>query len=144
MPRRKFTPPERAFIIQRAGRYCEYCRTPLDYAPESFEIEHIIPLALGGTHEMDNLALSCGGCNLRKSMHITALDPETGVDCLLFHPRTQLWDTHFQWNRDGSEIQGITPTGRATLLLLGLNRPGLINLRQALATFGVHPPLDLN
>lgn len=40
------------------------------------------------------------------------------------------------------EIIGITAAGRATVVRLRLNRPGLVNLRAALRHFGVHPPED--
>ena len=75
MRRRKFTATERAFIIERAGGCCEYCRSPLDFSPESFEMEHILPLSKGGTNELENLALSCGGCNGRKNDKTTGVDP---------------------------------------------------------------------
>jgi 5-methylcytosine-specific restriction endonuclease McrA len=80
MPRRKFSSAERAFIIRRAYGCCEYCRTPLDFSPESFDVEHIIPLPKGGTNELENLALSCGGCNGRKRDRVTATDPKTKVN----------------------------------------------------------------
>lgn len=139
MSRRRFTPAERAFIIERARRYCEYCRTPLDFSPESFEIEHIIPISRDGSNEMENLALACGGCNIRKSHFIQAVDPVTNDPVNLFNPRTDVWEDHFQWSLDFSLVEGLTPVGRATMLLLGLNRKGLVNLRLALAMYGVHP-----
>jgi hypothetical protein len=38
-----------------------------------------------------------------------------------------------------SIVEGITPTGRATVELLKLNRKGVVNLRKALFAYGVHP-----
>jgi 5-methylcytosine-specific restriction endonuclease McrA len=61
--RRKFTAYEQAFIIQRANRCCEYCKFLLDYSHDAFHIEHILPLILGGTYDLENLALACDGCN---------------------------------------------------------------------------------
>jgi len=37
-------------------------------------------------------------------------------------------------------IIGLTPTGRATVEVLKLNREGLVNLRQVLYAAGKHPP----
>jgi len=37
-------------------------------------------------------------------------------------------------------IIGVTPTGRATVAALRLNRPGLVNMRQVLYGIGKHPP----
>lgn len=36
---------------------------------------------------------------------------------------------------------GLTPTGRATVEALRLNRPGLITVRRALYAAGEHPPV---
>ena len=38
------------------------------------------------------------------------------------------------------QVIGRTATGRATVAALHLNRPELLNLRQALRAIGVHPP----
>ena len=39
-----------------------------------------------------------------------------------------------------SEVIGITPIGRATIVKLKLNRSGVKNLRVALKKLGLHPP----
>lgn len=88
---------------------------------------------------MENLALACGGCNIRKSNFTEAVDPMTNDLINLFNPRTDVWEDHFIWSQDFSQAEGITPVGRATIHLLGLNRKGLVNLRLALAMYGVHP-----
>jgi hypothetical protein len=59
----------------------------------------------------------------------------------LFHPRNQPWSDHFSWNDDFTIIIGITPTGRATVETLSLNREGLVNLRRILYQAGEHPPV---
>ena len=41
---------------------------------------------------------------------------------------------------DYTIIIGLTPTGRATVEALQMNRRGLVNLRQALFALGKHPP----
>ncbi len=68
---------------------------------------------------MDNLALSCTLCNLRKGSDLTSLDPETGDIVSLFNPRTQRWSSHFEM--DGVRIVGTTPEGRTTVEFLRLN-----------------------
>ncbi len=47
---------------------------------------------------------------------------------------------HFAWSADFSLIIGLTPTGRATVEALQLNREGVVNLRRALYALGEHPP----
>ena len=45
-----------------------------------------------------------------------------------------------EWHEESTEILGISPLGRATVLRLHLNRIGLINLRRVLWQAGLHPP----
>lgn len=58
----------------------------------------------------------------------------------LYNPRTDIWAEHFKWDDDFIEILGISPTGRATITRLDLNRLGLLNLRRLLVQAGFHPP----
>jgi hypothetical protein len=53
----------RQLVIDRACGYCEYCRSSGDFALESMEFEHIVPVSQGGTTVAENLALACHGCN---------------------------------------------------------------------------------
>lgn len=140
LKRRKFSQSERDFIAQRASGRCEYCQTPFDFSPESFQVEHVMPLAKGGTNELENLAFSCGGCNGRKRSKTHGTDPFDHTQVSLFHPRLDSWQEHFEWQDGGIIIAGKTAVGRATIAVLDLNRSGLVNLRKALSLFGVHPP----
>ncbi len=128
------------FVAQRAQWCCEYCLTRADHSSDPFAIEHLIPRVLGGTDEPDNLAFSCLGCNNFKFTAIEALDAVSGLVVALFNPRSSIWDEHFLWTENYSNVEGITPMGRATVQRLRLNRPGLTNLRIALAVAGKHPP----
>ncbi len=47
------------------GWKCAYCRKPLDLG--SVEIEHVIPIARGGTGWGSNLVPACRTCNTRKN-----------------------------------------------------------------------------
>jgi hypothetical protein len=142
MKRRKFSPVERQFVIERAGGMCEYCRSLLDYSPESFDIEHIIPLVKGGGNDLDNLALACGGCNGRKRDYTGAVDISSGKFVAFFHPRTERWEDHFVWNETLEFVTGTSLTGKVTIEALKLNRLGLVNLRKALKSVGVHPAME--
>ena len=123
----------------RANGLCEYCKSPVLYAVQSFECEHIIPVSLDGTTTMDNLAFACGGCNRHKSIRIIGIDPDSGQPAPLFHPRQQLWLDHFIWNETFTHVIGTTAIGRATINTLQINRPGVVNLRHILLTVGEHP-----
>ena len=140
MPKPRVTARQRAAVIARACACCEYCRAQEQYAPDSFSVEHIIPVTKGGTNALTNLAYSCQGCNGRKYVSIEAIDPATGMIVPLYHPRQYRWDDYFAWPPDCSLIIGLTPTGRATLEKLQLNRVGLVNLRRVLYRFAAHPP----
>lgn len=133
----------RQAVTERARGCCEYCRSQEAYATERFSIEHIHPQALGGLTVEENLALACQGCNGHKSAATKAADPQTSEMTTLFHPRQQIWEEHFAWSEDGLRISGLTPTGRATIVRLQMNRPSLVNLRRALLAIKVHPPRDL-
>lgn len=127
-------------VRDRAFACCEYCRSQARFAPDPFSVEHILPKSRGGATELANLALSCQGCNSRKYTAGEAIDPVTGDLVPLFHPRLQTWAEHFAWNDDYTVVLGVTPTGRATVEKLMLNRSGLVNLRRILAAAGAHPP----
>jgi len=91
---------------------------------------------------LDNLALACQGCNNHKYTKTEGYDPVTGDMVPLYHPRRQRWRDHFAWNEDFTLIIGLTPTGRATVETLWLNREGLVNLRRILYALGEHPPVE--
>lgn len=129
----------RRYVAERARGCCEYCRSQERFAPTSFSVEHITPRQSGGTSIESNLAFSCQECNNRKYTRSTALDPINQENVPLFHPRQHHWEEHFTWSDDFARIVGITPTGRATVEALQLNRAGLVNLRLVLRTAGYHP-----
>jgi hypothetical protein len=72
----------------------------------------------------------------------SGLDPRSGERVALYNPRQQRWSEHFAWSADYTLILGLTPTGRATVETLHLNRVGLVNLRRVLFAVGEHPPPD--
>jgi hypothetical protein len=127
-------------VRERAKHCCEYCFAQERYSADRCSIEHIIPISKEGDDDDQNLALSCQRCNNFKYNLTHSIDPATGKSVLLYNPRQEDWHTHFRWNDDFTEIIGNTPTGRATVKKLQLNRIGLINLRSLLIPFGLHPP----
>jgi hypothetical protein len=132
----------RQMVVARAGGCCEYCRSPESFATHSFALEHIVPRGRGGGDASENLAFSCQGCNNHKYTKVDARDPASGMVVPLFHPRRMRWRDHFAWNDDATVMIGLTPTGRATVETLHLNRPSVVNLRRVLYQIGEHPPTD--
>lgn len=105
------------------------------------EIEHIIPLAKGGTDDESNLWLACPLCNGHKSDTTEAVDPDTHTLVPLFNPRTQRWSDHFHWIDHGLRIAGTTPSGRVTVQALHLSDdPDAITVRSFWIMAGWHPP----
>lgn len=144
MPESRVTAQQKKAVAERANGCCEYCRSQVRFAIQSFSIEHIIPRSQGGETVMDNLALSCQGCNNHKYNKTEGCDPVSGDLVPLYHPRNQQWSNHFVWNDDFTLIIGLTPTGRATVEALQINREGVVNLRRVLYTLGQHPPVVEN
>lgn len=128
-------------ILAQAGGRCAYCRSAEALLGVTFEIDHIVPLSVGGETSVDNLCLSCPTCNRHKAARQTALDPLSGVHAPLFHPPTQTWDDHFAWSDDGTMLIGLTPAGRATIELLRMNRPVLVQMRRYWVAQNLHPPV---
>jgi len=54
-------------IRQDAKNRCGYCQLPQEILMGKLEIEHLLPLAEGGTDEEENLWLACRDCNSFKS-----------------------------------------------------------------------------
>jgi HNH endonuclease len=130
----------RQAVERRAQGRCEYCRCPLAVATEPFAVEHIIPTVRGGATGLDNLALACSGCNGYKYDRIEGYDPVSEAQAPLYHPRRDSWREHFAWSQDHTHVVGLTPTGRVTVVMLRLNREGVVNLRRLLLLVGLHPP----
>ena len=51
-------------------KICNYCGVDCS---DSFHVDHIEPLSLGGEHSLNNLAISCPHCNLSKGSKILVI-----------------------------------------------------------------------
>lgn len=101
-----------------------------------FHVDHIIAKQHLDevTDDPNSLTWSCSTCNYRKGPNLVSIDPVTNEQSRLFNPRSEQWDVHF--SLVDSVIVGLTPVGRATARLLGMNAPRLVRLRQKLVTLG--------
>lgn len=124
-------------VRRRAEDRCEYCRLSQRYSELTHHIEHIVARQHGGSDELDNLALACHRCNLHKGPNLTGIDPATGQIVPLFHPRRDEWQQHFRAR--GAHLEGLTPSGRATVRLLAMNDPRRLELRSELLARGERP-----
>jgi hypothetical protein len=124
-------------VYERANGCCEYCLTCEINTGQTMQIDHIDP---HGSDHLDNLCLSCWNCNNHKRRAVRVNDPETGIVVAVFNPRTHIWAEHFAWVDDATRLQGLTPTGRATITRLKMNRPMLVLARRRWVEAGYHPP----
>lgn len=128
-------------VHSRFANCCAYCRTAEFLTVTTFEFEHIVPVSKGGETIFDNLCLACSSCNRYKAIRQTAIDPITQEEVGLFHPQKQAWSSHFEWNEEAIEIIGLSPTGRATVVVLKMNRLQLLRVRRMWVKMGEHPPI---
>jgi hypothetical protein len=127
-------------IIRAAQGRCEYCLTLQEMTMATFHLDHIIPRSKGGTTAFENLCLSCPFCNEFKSEQWQARDPITKRIVRLFNPRRDRWSKHFQWSEDGTQIIGLSTSGRATIDVLRMNNQIAQTARRFWVANGIHPP----
>lgn len=125
-------------VERRAAGRCEYCWMQQLLQGATFHVEHIIPRSRGGKSEIQNLAWACPGCNLHKSNRVEVTAPKGEEPVPLFHPRRDVWDEHFCWERH--QIVGLTRIGRATIETLLLNHKRRVKIREAESLFNLFPP----
>jgi hypothetical protein len=128
----------RRLVIRRAADRCEYCGLSQAGQEATFHIDHVIPVVVGGATVAANLALACVSCSLRKGARRTAPDPVSEEEVTLYHPRQDTWQEHFRW--EGVTLLGNTPTGRATIAALDMNRSLILAIRREEMLLGRHPP----
>jgi hypothetical protein len=123
---------------KRAGHRCEYCHAPESFFSHRLCLDHVRPESVGGPTSLANLALCCYGCQLQKLAFEHGADPATARPAALFNPRRQRWSRHFRWSANGLYIEGLTPTGRATVERLDLNSRWQVQARER---WKMHPDL---
>ena len=121
-------------VWRRAGNRCEYCLIPQFALPLPFQIDHVFAEKHGGQTVERNLALARPHCNRFRGPNIAGLDPDSGQPIRLFHPRTDVWTEHFEF--DGPRIIGRTPIGRVTVHVLAMNADDLLLIRVELLKEG--------
>ena len=130
----------RARVAAADHQRCAYCLTAEAITGLPLAIDHIQPIALGGETIFGNLCLACRSCNEFKTSQVSGIDPLTGDEAPLFHPRHERWGDHFEWSSDGARIEGLTPVGRATVTALRMNHAVVVAARTRWVMAGWHPP----
>jgi 5-methylcytosine-specific restriction endonuclease McrA len=100
MPRRPhLTAAMRRQVAAREGYRCAYCRCP-QRVGIPMVVDHVLPLAAGGSSRLENLCLACYRCNEFKGWRTEGPDPVDSQMTPLFHPRRDAWAAHFAWQAD--------------------------------------------
>ncbi len=84
LPRPYISDTLRKKVTEDAQHRCGYCLTSQLITAMPMHVEHIIPLAAGGTSEEENLWLACPLCNGSKGTQMHATDSETRKNVSLF------------------------------------------------------------
>jgi 5-methylcytosine-specific restriction endonuclease McrA len=87
--RQKIPKATRRQVAEQANYRCNYCRSP-EWAGVPMVVDHVVPLAAGGTSNIENLCLACYRCNEFKGPKSDALDPLSDKQVSLFKPNVQL------------------------------------------------------
>ena len=141
MARKRLTSQADHKLRAEAGHRCGYCLSPQHLVFATLEIEHMLPIARGGSDDISNLWLCCSICNGHKSDKVDGYDAISGERHSLFNPRLDSWDEHFAWSSDDLRIIGRTAVGRVTVAALKLDSdPIAIEVRSYWVAAGWHPP----
>lgn len=128
-------------VNERARGQCEYCQTQESIVIE-MEIDHIIPVSREGETSLNNLCLSCAGCNAFERDCVVAVDPESGAETALFNSRKQIWNEHSRWDSEKTRLIGLSAVGRATVSCLRMNPDKAVRARRRWVKAALHPPPD--
>ncbi len=111
---------------------CAYCTIlELEAMGVGYQIDHYDPRSNKHVpaNEYSNLMYACEHCNSRKSGGVPVPDPSR-PDLHLLRPDQDDFDQHAEISGPGLELKDLTPSGRYTIKLIGLNRKTLLRLRQ--------------
>lgn len=129
----------RQLVAARASQLCEYCLIHEEDTYIGCEVDHIVSRKHGGLTREANLAYACALCNRNKGSDIGSLEPDAGELVRFFNPRQERWTHHFRLAEDGVTIVPLTPVGRVTVRILGLNLNDRVLERTALREIGRYP-----
>lgn len=89
MPQRKSLSKGLRFdVFRRDGFTCQYCgRQPPDVV---LEVDHILPVAEGGTNDILNLTTACQDCNRGKGKKLLDRPPRPDADLLWLESQQEL------------------------------------------------------
>lgn len=93
--RKTFSQQQRKTIYKKTNGHCYLCGDFVDF--DSFEVEHRIPLAGGGSNDMENLFCSCHSCNSIKR-DIYPEDFNKRITKIFMYQMEQKYSGKWLWN----------------------------------------------
>jgi hypothetical protein len=144
-PRKQITKKVRFEVFKRDGFVCQYCG---NHPPSVFlQVDHINPVKLGGTNDMDNLITSCQPCNIGKTATPLSAVPQSlsekaaevaereeqirGYNEIMAGRRNRIED-------EAWEVAEALIPGSST----GIARAKIASIRNFVKTLGVHECLE--
>lgn len=132
-------------VFKRDGFTCQYCGAPP--TKSVLHVDHIGPVALGGTNDIDNLITACAECNLGKgatplSSHPAAL-ADRGAEVAEREAQIAAYNEIMRDKRERTEAdmwsvaEALTPGAES-----GYPRSGLSSIRTFVDLLGVEDALD--
>lgn len=112
--------PSHSLVSKRANGRCEYCHAPEKLFNFNLDVDHFLPIAAGGSDDLENLVLACRSCNSYKAFHQLGLTDDFSSEPL-FNPRVDTWSDHFEFDAETGVVKGLTGIGRGTINRLKLN-----------------------
>ena len=92
-------------IVEQSGNRCGYCLGEQRYIFAPLEVDHLLPIAEGGTDDEENLWLACPLCNSYKGKQTHVID-------FLLRPiethQSELPLCNFRHTRSGSPVFGFS------------------------------------
>ena len=67
MKRRNWSKAQRARLYEAHAGVCHICGEPIDLDTDRMEVEHVVPLALGGADEWSNVRPAHASCHAAKT-----------------------------------------------------------------------------
>lgn len=129
-------------VFKRDSFTCQYCGAK---APDAvLNVDHIVPVAKGGTNDIVNLVTSCQPCNSGKADR--TLDDSSAVErqrrqMEQLNDRREQLEMMMEWQRGLMAIDDEAVDSLAELWLektgYGLNETGISNMRKLRRRFGV-------
>lgn len=92
--RRKYDGDTRKMLYKKADGRCALCGQKILY--KDMNLDHVVPLAMGGADEVENLACTCAECNKFKA-DILLMDFMERISTIFFYQMEKKYYNRIGW-----------------------------------------------